>query len=124
MANKLFVGGLSWDTTDQSLNDFFSQAGTVVSASVITDKFTGRSRGFGFVEMSTDEEAEKAKTELNGQQLDGRAIAVNDAKPQEPRSGGFSGGSGGGYGDRRPSGGGRDNRRDSRGGGGGNRNRY
>lgn len=114
MANKLFVGGLSWDTTDQSLNEFFAQAGTVVSASVITDKFTGRSRGFGFVEMSTDEEAEKAKVELNGKQLDGRTIAVNDAKPQEPRSGGFGGGQGGGYNDRR--GGGRGQRDDRRGG--------
>lgn len=81
MAKKLFVGGLSWDTTDSSLADFFSKAGTVVSAIVITDKFTGKSRGFGFVEMSSDEEAEKAKTELNGQSLDSRAISINDAKP-------------------------------------------
>lgn len=120
MANKLFVGGLSWDTTDDSLRTFFSQAGTVASASVISDKFTGRSRGFGFVEMSTDEEAEKAKAELNGKELDGRAIAVNDARPQEQRSGGSfgGGGQGGGYNDRRGGGGGRD-RRDNRGG-----NRY
>lgn len=86
MATKLFVGGLSWDTTDQSLNDFFAQAGTVVSASVIKDKFTGKSRGFGFVEMSSDEEAEKAKTELNGKELDGRTINVNEARPPEQRS--------------------------------------
>ena len=123
MANKLFVGGLSWDTTDDSLRTFFSQAGTVASASVISDKFTGRSRGFGFVEMSTDEEAEKAKTELNGKELDGRAIAVNDARPQEQRSGGGNfggGGQGGGYNDRRGGGGGGRDRRDSNRGG----NRY
>lgn len=89
MAKKLFVGGLSWDTTDASLNEFFSQAGTVASASVITDKFTGKSRGFGFVEMATDEEAENAKNQLNGQSLDGRAIAVNDARPQEARDNNF-----------------------------------
>lgn len=83
MAKKLFVGGLSWDTTDATLKQFFSQAGTVISANVITDKFTGRSRGFGFVEMSSDEEAEKAKSELNGQSLDDRNITVNEAKPQE-----------------------------------------
>lgn len=84
MAKKLFVGGLSWDTTDSKLSEFFSQAGTVVSANVITDRYTGKSKGFGFVEMSTDEEAEKAK-QLNGQTLDDRTIAVNDARPQEPR---------------------------------------
>lgn len=93
MAKKLFIGSLSWNTTDASLAAFFAQAGTVVSANVVTDKYTGKSRGFGFVEMSTDEEAEKAK-QLNGQTLDGRTITVNDAKPQEPRTGGFSGGGG------------------------------
>lgn len=92
MAKKLFVGGLSWDTTDAKLSEFFSQAGKVVSATVVTDKFSGKSRGFGFVEMSTDEEADQAKQKLNGQALDGRSIAVNDARPQEPRSGGFGGG--------------------------------
>lgn len=92
MAKKLFVGGLSWDTTDAKLSEFFSQSGTVVSASVVTDKYTGKSRGFGFVEMSTDEEAEQAKQKLNGQTLDGRAITVNDAKPQERQGGGYSGG--------------------------------
>lgn len=117
MANKLFVGGLSWDTTDASLNQFFAQAGTVVSASVVTDRYTGKSRGFGFIEMSTDEEAEKAKQTLNGQTLDGRAVAVNDARPQERRDdnrpsggGGFNRGGGGfdrgrGGFDRKPSGG-------------------
>jgi len=84
MATKLFVGGLSWDTTDNSLRNFFSSAGKVISANVIKDKYTGRSRGFGFVEMSTEEEAEEAK-KLNGQVLDGRNISVNDARPQAPR---------------------------------------
>lgn len=108
MAKKLFIGGLSWDTTDAKLSEFFAQVGTVVSANVVTDKYSGKSRGFGFVEMSTDAEGEAAKQKLNGQTLDGRTIAVNEAKPQEPRTGGFSGGF-----DRR-SGGGRD--RQSRGG--------
>lgn len=101
MAKKLFVGSLSWDTTDATLSEFFSQAGTVVSANVIADKFTGKSRGFGFVEMATDEEAEEAKQKLNGQVLDGRTILVNDAKPQEPRTGGgYSSGGGSSFGRR------------------------
>ena len=100
MAIKLFVWGLSWDTTDDSLKTFFSQAGTVVSASVIKDKFTGKSRGFGFVEMSSDEEANAAKEKLNGQTLDGRTISVNDARPQAPRDEGSFG-----DGDRRGGGG-------------------
>ncbi len=83
MAKKLFVGNLSWDTTDESLTNFFAQAGNVVSASVVKDRATGRSRGFAFVEMSTDEEAEKAKQDLNSQSLDGRQISVNEAKPRE-----------------------------------------
>lgn len=90
MAKKLFVGGLSWDTTDASLKDFFSQIGQVSSASVITDKFTGKSRGFGFVEMDSDDEADKAIQELNGKSLDGRTIVVNEAKPQERRENNFS----------------------------------
>jgi len=102
MASKLFVGSLSWDTTNDSLRDFFGKAGTVVSATVLTDKFTGKSRGFGFVEMSSDEEAQKAISELNGQELDGRPIVVNEARPMTPRDN--RGGGGGGYrggGDRR-----------------------
>lgn len=105
MAAKLFVGSLAWGTTDESLGEFFAQAGTVVSAKVITDRDSGRSKGFGFVEMSTDEEAAKAVAELNGKDLDGRAINVNEARPQEPREnrsgggGGYGGGNrGGGYG--------------------------
>lgn len=83
--NKLFVGGISWDTKDDGLAALFAQAGTVVSAKIIVDKMTGRSKGFGFVEMSTPEEAEKAMKELNGKELDGRKITVNEARPQEPR---------------------------------------
>ncbi len=85
MATKLFVGGLAWATRDDSLKNFFSQAGTVVSATVIMDKYTGKSKGFGFVEMSSEKEAEEAKAKLNGQALDGRTISVSDARPQEPR---------------------------------------
>lgn len=96
MASKLFVGGLSWDTTDDSLRAFFSQVGTVVSAQVIMDKFTGKSKGFGFVEMSSDAQAQEAMQKLNGQSLDGRNVAVNEAKPQVPRENRFGGG--GGYG--------------------------
>jgi len=125
MAAKLFVGSLSWDTTDASLHDLFATVGTVVSATVIMDKYTGKSRGFGFVEMSTDEEAKKAIETLNGQTLDNRQIVVNEAKPQAPRP---SFGGGGGFG-----GGRRDDRRGGFGGGhgghgghdrGGGRDRY
>ncbi len=84
MSTKLFVGSLAWATTDESLGNFFAQAGTVVSAKVITDRQTGRSRGFGFVEMASEEEAKKAM-ELDGKELDGRQIKVNEAKPQEDR---------------------------------------
>ncbi len=90
--NKLFVGGLAWGTTDDTLREFFSTVGSVVSANVISDKYTGKSKGFGFVEFSTPEEAEKAKQELNGKDLDGRAINVSEARPQQPRENNFSGG--------------------------------
>lgn len=120
MAAKLFVGGLSWDTTDDSLRNFFASVGSVTSATVITDKFSGKSRGFGFVEMSSDDEAKKAIAELNGKSLDGRTIVVNEAKPMAPRE---NRGFGGGGGNRGGFGGGRDdrdrggfNRRDDRGG--------
>lgn len=97
MAKKLFVGGLSWDTTDESLQNAFAAAGNVTSATVIKDRYTGRSKGFGFVEMATEEEAQKAVQQLNGTQLDGRSIAVNEARPQVPRENrgggrGFGGG--------------------------------
>lgn len=105
MANKLFIGNLSWDTQDDGLREFFAQFGNVISASVIKDRNTGRSKGFGFVEFETEEEANKAKEEGNGKELDGRQIAVNEARPQEPRpQGGGFGGNRGGFG------GGRDNR--------------
>ena len=96
MGTKLYVGGLPYSTTEQQLSELFSQQGSVTSAKVITDKFTGQSRGFGFVEMSTEEEAQKAISALNGTQLDGRTMTVNEAKPQEKRSGGGFGGGGGG----------------------------
>jgi RNA recognition motif-containing protein len=91
MATKLYIGGLAWATDDQSLEAFFAQAGTVASAKVITDRETGRSRGFGFVEMSSDEEAQNAISRLNGVELDGRAISVSEARPMDsaPRSGGY-----------------------------------
>lgn len=121
MAAKLFVGGLSWDTTEDSLRAAFAAIGTVVSASIIMDKYTGKSKGFGFVEMSSPEEMQKAIQELNGKQLDGRTIVVNEARPMVPREnrggGDFHGGGGGGRGGFH--GGGRDNRgggRDDRGG--------
>ncbi len=85
MATKLFVGSLSWNVKDDDLSQFFASAGTVVSASVITDRDSGRSKGFGFVEMSSDEEAKKAISELNGKELDGREITVNEARPREER---------------------------------------
>ena len=88
MTNKLFVGSLSWDTTEQTLHDLFSQYGQVQSVTIITDKYSGKSRGFGFVEMATEEEAEKAQHELNGKEVDGRAIAVSEAKPPQPRDSG------------------------------------
>ena len=90
MATKLFIGSLAWATNDDSLRDFFVGAGTVVSASVIVDRETNRSKGFGFVEMSSDEEAKAAVEQLNGKELDGRAIVVSEARPREerPRGGG------------------------------------
>ena len=108
MSAKLYVGGLPYAITEQQLQDLFTQHGTVVSAKVITDKYTGQSRGFGFVEMSSPEEAKKAITALNGTQLDGRSLTVNEAKPQENRSAGgsrFGGGGGGGGGGRSDRGG-------------------
>ena len=85
MSTKLFVGNLSWGTTDDSLRQHFAQAGSVVDAKVIINKQTGRSKGFGFVEFSTEDEAKKAIEMLNGKDFDGRAIIVNEARPQEPR---------------------------------------
>jgi RNA recognition motif-containing protein len=104
MATKLFVGGLPWSTTSDQLSELFSQAGTVVSANVISDKYTGKSKGFGFVEMTTEEEAQAAVQMFNNYALDGRNITVNEARPQQPRDdynrGGDSRGGGGGRGSR------------------------
>lgn len=96
MASKLYVGGLSYSTTSESLRDHFGQCGTVESATVVTDRFSGQSRGFGFVEMSTEAEAQAAISKFDGQEFEGRAIKVNVAKPQSDRSGGRSGRGGGG----------------------------
>jgi len=96
MNKKLYVGGLPYSVTEDKLQEIFSAHGTVESARVITDRFTGRSRGFGFVEMSNEEEAQTAIDSLNGSDLDGRSLTVNEAKPQENRGGG----GGGGVGDR------------------------
>jgi len=114
MAKKLYVGGLSYDTTEDGLKDAFAKAGTVDSAVIITDKMSGRSKGFGFVEMSSDEEATKAIEMWNGKELDGRTLTVNEARPMEerpPRRDFNRGGGGGGGrsfgGNSRGSGGGR-----------------
>jgi RNA recognition motif-containing protein len=112
MNNKLFVGNLSFQTTENELHDAFAAHGTVMEANLMVDRMTGRPRGFGFVTMSTPEEAQKAIDALNGSQIGGRAITVNIARPREERS---SGGGGGGRGPRREY---------SGGGGGGRRERY
>ena len=98
MGKKLYVGNLSYDTTNEALQTLFSAHGTVDSAQIITDRETGRSKGFGFVEMSSDAEAQAAIAALNGQQQNGRPLTVNEAKPREerPRSGGGGGYGGGG----------------------------
>lgn len=96
MAKKLYVGNLSYDTTQDSLRELFSQAGSVADAMIIMDKMSGRSKGFGFVEMATDEEAQAAIDMFNGKEIDGRALTVNEARPKEDRprnGGGFGGGS-------------------------------
>ena len=101
MGNKLYVGNLSYNVRDEDLQQAFAQFGTVSSAKVMMDRDTGRSKGFGFVEMGSDAEAQAAINGMNGQALDGRALVVNEARPREERPGGFGGGGGG-----RPSGGG------------------
>jgi RNA recognition motif-containing protein len=110
MSTKLFVGNLSFNTTENDLQDAFAAHGTVVEANLMMDRMSGRPRGFGFVTMSTPEEAEKAIQALNGSTIDGRALTVNIARPREERPGG--------------GGGGRGPRREYGGGGGGGRNRY
>ncbi len=104
MSTKLYVGNLSFNTSSQDLETMFAEAGTVQSANVVEDRETGRSRGFGFVEMSSKEEAQTAISTLDGKEVDGRNLKVNEAKPRENRSGGgggggySGGGGGGGYG--------------------------
>jgi RNA recognition motif-containing protein len=99
MGNKLYVGNLSFEVSSSDLEQLFSQHGTVESAQVIEDRATGRSKGFGFVEMASDSEAQTAMSALDGQDHNGRALKVNEAKPREPRSGGGGGGGGrGGFG--------------------------
>jgi len=102
MSQKLYVGGIAFSTTSEGLRAHFAQSGTVVSASIVTDQFSGQSRGFGFVEMSTTEEAQQAVSQLNDRALDGRSLKVEVAKPKgdKPRGGG------GGFGGGRSSGGG------------------
>ena len=114
MNNKLFVGNLTFDTTENDLQDLFAPFGTVNEANLLMDRMTNRSRGFGFVTMSSDDEAQKAIAGLNGKDIGGRALTVNVARPREARTGGSGGGGGGG---RREYGG-------SGGSGGANRSRY
>lgn len=115
MGKKLYVGNLSYDVKKNDLEQMFAAHGAVTSAQVITDRETQRSKGFGFVEMSSDQEAQAAIAALNGKSIDGRALTVNEARPQEARGGGFGGPRGGG-GTRGPYGTGR--------GGSGGGNRY
>jgi len=115
MAMKLYVGNLSFQTTSEDLQQLFAQAGTVESATVVEDRDTGRSRGFGFVEMASKEEGEKAIEQFNGTDMNGRNLTVNEARPREDRGnrgggrGGYSGNRGGGRGGYGGGGGGRDN---------------
>ncbi len=99
MNKKLYIGGLPYSTTQESLREGFAAAGNVESAIVITDKMSGRSKGFGFVEFSTEEEAQKAVEMFNGQDFEGRRITVNEARPMEPRAPRQDFGGDGGYGD-------------------------
>jgi len=124
MGNKLYVGNLAYSVRDDSLQQAFGEFGTVTSAKVMMDRETGRSKGFGFVEMGSDAEAQAAINGMNGQALEGRAIVVNEARPREERPGGFGGGGGGGGrsgggGGRSPYGGGGGGRSPYGGGGGG-----
>ncbi|HST21399.1 MAG TPA: RNA-binding protein [Blastocatellia bacterium] len=121
MAKRIYVGNLSYQTTEGDLSTLFEQVGPVESVNIITDRDTGRSKGFGFVEMG-NEEADKAIAQFNGTELNGRSITVNEARPREERSGGGGGRGRGGYGGNRSGGGGgRGGDRGGRGGYGGNR---
>lgn len=120
MSNKLFVGNLSFNLTENDLRDAFAAHGTVIEANLMMDRMTNRPRGFGFVTMSSPEEAQRAIDAMNGKDLDGRALTVNIARPREERSGGGGGGGGRGYG----GGGGGGRGGYGGGGGGGRRDRY
>jgi RNA recognition motif-containing protein len=128
MGNKLYVGNLPYSFRDDDLQQYFGEHGTVTSAKVMMDRDTGRSKGFGFVEMGDDAQAQTAINAMNGQQFDGRALTVNEAKPMEPRaprSGGYGGGNGGGgYGGGNGGGGGYGGGGGGGGGYGGGRNSY
>jgi RNA recognition motif-containing protein len=128
MGKKLYVGNLSWGVTDSQLQEMFAPYGTVASAQVIADRDTGRSKGFGFVEMGTDDEAQAAISGMNGQLVDGRPLTVNEARPKEDRGGGGGGrggyGGGGGGGGRGGYGGGGGGGGGYGGGGGGGGRRY
>ena len=115
MATRIYVGGLPYSATEREIENLFAAHGTVTSVTVITDKYTGQAKGFGFVEMATDTEAQSAINALNGTLMGGRTLAVNEAKPREerPRTGGYGGGGGGGG-----------DRGGSRGGGGGGGSRW
>ena len=114
MATRIYVGGLPYSATEREIENLFASHGTVTSVTVITDKYTGQAKGFGFVEMATDTEAQSAINSLNGTLMGGRTLAVNEAKPREerPRTGGYGGGGGGG------------DRGGNRGGGGGGGSRW
>ena len=127
MGNKLYVGNLPYSYRDSDMEQAFSQFGTVSSAKVMMERDTGRSKGFGFVEMSTEAEAKAAIEGMNGQHVGGRGLVVNEARPMEsrpPRSGGFGGGGGGGYGGGAGGGGGGGRREGGGGGYGGGRGGY
>src|SRR3954462_12900749 len=126
MGSKLYVGNLSFNTTEADLKDAFGAAGKVESVELIQDKFSGKSRGFGFVTMASDQDAQNAISQFHGKELDGRALTVNEARPREERpqgggggGGGYRGGGGGGGGGYRGGGGGGGGRREERGGYGG-----
>ena len=137
MAKRIYVGGLPYSATEEDLENLFSSAGAVKEATIVTDRYTGQAKGFGFIEMESDTDADTAINTLNGTQMGGRTLTVNEAKPREPRAGGggggygggggggYSGGGGGGYGGggggRSGGGGGRGGDRGGYGGGGGNR---
>jgi RNA recognition motif-containing protein len=123
MGNKLYVGNLPFNTTETDLQDLFGQEGTVSEVMLIQDKFTGKSRGFAFITMGTDDEAKNAINLLHGKAIEGRSLTVNEARPREERQGGGGGGGYGGGGGRRDYGGGGGGGRRDYGGGGGGRGR-